>query len=410
MASSDLREGLKRRLAVVREDGIMGHLAQELEAQGSWRTELRRQPTVFFLPELAYQWVGGPFWMDEDERPRGEAVDGTSVRELSSAITATRRTLEGAMESIRDEFRSLSASSGASSLVTLSKHATGECREFDLLKEGQWQEKLALHCPHTCELLKGLPICKAGFGNVYFFTLAPGAQIRPRQGLTNLTLRLLFAIDDAPPGEEDLESSGQADDVPVFRAVVAGVEKELSPGMSLVFDDSVTHSASNPSERRTLSVLCVDLWHPSIAASPDMKRQIIEAFPPGRSPRAGLITQSTIISRLLHPRMLQCVQTYLPLPSVGAAACVCQRWKVASTNELWREIFFHSFPSMFAMLSISGGEFLNEIDWKERSKHELEESKNGLRFDYSPTMVDELPEGENEKPPRDFHVLMKVRR
>ena len=65
---------------------------------------------------------------------------------------------------------------------------------------------------------------------------------------------------------------------------------------------------------------------------------------------------------------------------------------------------------MFAMLSISGGEFLNEIDWKERSKHELEESKNGLRFDYSPTMVDELPEGENEKPPRDFHVLMKVRR
>lgn len=121
-----------------------------------------------------------------------------------------------------------------------------------LLSQGERVEANARLCPKTMALLGGLP--QPGIAgaspNAMFSLLAPGTTIPPHVGVNNARLVCHLPL-IVPEGCW-------------FR--VGAETRFWRTGEMLVFDDTIEHEASNPSDDLRV-VLIFDIWHPDLSSA-----------------------------------------------------------------------------------------------------------------------------------------------
>lgn len=115
-------------------------------------------------------------------------------------------------------------------------------------------ERIALnadHCPQTMALMAELhqPVIRGASPNAMFSLLAPRTQIPPHVGINNARLVCHLPL-IVPEGCW-------------FR--VGAETRSWRPGEVLVFDDTIEHEASNPTDELRV-VLIFDVWHPDLSA------------------------------------------------------------------------------------------------------------------------------------------------
>lgn len=119
-----------------------------------------------------------------------------------------------------------------------------------LIKQGRISAANAAACPVTMGLLARLPqpVIGGASPNAMFSLLAPHTVIPAHVGINNarLVCHLPLAV---PPGCW-------------FR--VGGETRDWREGEAFVFDDTVEHEASNPTDHLRV-VLIFDLWHPDLS-------------------------------------------------------------------------------------------------------------------------------------------------
>ena len=130
-----------------------------------------------------------------------------------------------------------------------------------LIRNGQLIEPNARHCPRTMALLATLPQPDvAGAGpNAMFSLLAPGTLIPPHVGISNarLVCHLPLIVPDGC----------------WFR--VGAETRAWSRGSAFLFDDTIEHEASNPSDQLRV-VFIFDVWHPGLSSTErDAVRRVI---------------------------------------------------------------------------------------------------------------------------------------
>lgn len=121
-----------------------------------------------------------------------------------------------------------------------------------LIRNGKLIEANARHCPRTMALLAGLPqpdIAGAG-PNAMFSLLAPGTLIPPHVGISNARLVCHLPL-VVPEGCW-------------FR--VGGETRHWRRGSAFLFDDTIEHEASNPSDQLRV-VFIFDVWHPGLTSA-----------------------------------------------------------------------------------------------------------------------------------------------
>ncbi|MFM7028595.1 MAG: aspartyl/asparaginyl beta-hydroxylase domain-containing protein [Chakrabartia sp.] len=119
------------------------------------------------------------------------------------------------------------------------------------------------HCPRTMDLLSRLP--QPGIAgcspNAVFSVLAPHTHIPAHSGVTNTRLLCHLPL-IVPPGCW-------------FR--VGAETREWVPGKAFVFDDTIEHEASNPTDELRV-VLIFDIWHPGLSQTEQAAvRALLEA-------------------------------------------------------------------------------------------------------------------------------------
>lgn len=140
--------------------------------------------------------------------------------------------------------------------------AEGRWDKLFFAYRGQLNPKLDGLCPETMAALAQVPLAAdLPEGNVCLSILAPGTEIRPHCGPTNVRLRAHLGL-DIPPD---------------CGLRVAGHDQTWRAGEWLVFDDSFEHAAWNRSERPRV-ILIVDLWHPELR-TPAARRAALRGLP-----------------------------------------------------------------------------------------------------------------------------------
>jgi aspartyl/asparaginyl beta-hydroxylase (cupin superfamily) len=120
-----------------------------------------------------------------------------------------------------------------------------------LLLKGERIDANARHCPHTMNLLSELdqPVIAGASPNAMFSLLAPHTVIPPHVGINNARLVCHLPL-IVPEGCW-------------FR--VGAETRYWKPGEAFVFDDTIEHEASNPTDDLRV-VFIFDVWHPGLAA------------------------------------------------------------------------------------------------------------------------------------------------
>jgi aspartyl/asparaginyl beta-hydroxylase (cupin superfamily) len=121
-----------------------------------------------------------------------------------------------------------------------------------LVRNGATVEANARHCAATMKLLDAIdpPRVPHRGPNAMFSLLAPGAHIPPHEGVANTRLVCHLPL-IVPPGCW-------------FR--VGAETREWKVGVAWIFDDTIEHEASNPSDALRV-ILIVDTWHPDLSAA-----------------------------------------------------------------------------------------------------------------------------------------------
>ena len=119
-----------------------------------------------------------------------------------------------------------------------------------LLLKGERIEANARHCPRTMALLADLqqPEIRGASPNAMFSLLAPHTLIPPHVGINNARLVCHLPL-IVPEGCW-------------FR--VGAETRYWKPGEAFVFDDTMEHEASNPSDELRV-VFIFDVWHPDLS-------------------------------------------------------------------------------------------------------------------------------------------------
>lgn len=135
-------------------------------------------------------------------------------------------------------------------------------------------------CPETLKAVEGLPLCLR-FGFTMFSQLAPGTEVEPHTGSSNLRLRHHLAL-VVPEGNN-------------CTLKVAGESRCWQQGRVLAFDDTFLHSVSQQASQPR-AVLVVDVWHPDLseAERQTLSHPLFSAFGKGQTPdqfRARLAVQ-----------------------------------------------------------------------------------------------------------------------
>ena len=120
-----------------------------------------------------------------------------------------------------------------------------------LLLKGERIEANARHCPKTMALLDELdqPVIHGASPNAMFSLLAPRTLIPPHVGINNARLVCHLPL-IVPEGCW-------------FR--VGAQTRFWKPGEAFVFDDTIEHEASNPTDELRV-VFIFDVWHPDLSA------------------------------------------------------------------------------------------------------------------------------------------------
>ena len=123
---------------------------------------------------------------------------------------------------------------------------------FDLWRGGQEVAENARRCPATMAALRTAPIPRiAGRSPMALFSqLAPRTHIPPHWGMLNT--RLICHIPLIVP--------------PHCRLRVGNEVRQVEPGKTLIFDDSIEHEAWNDSDE-TRVVLLFEIWRPELDAA-----------------------------------------------------------------------------------------------------------------------------------------------
>lgn len=129
-----------------------------------------------------------------------------------------------------------------------------------LLLKGERIEANARHCPRTMALLEELhqPLIEGASPNAMFSLLAPHTLIPPHVGINNARLVCHLPL-IVPKGCW-------------FR--VGAETRHWKPGEAFVFDDTIEHEASNPSDELRV-VFIFDIWHPDLS---DLERDAVAAL------------------------------------------------------------------------------------------------------------------------------------
>lgn len=119
-----------------------------------------------------------------------------------------------------------------------------------LLMKGERVEANARHCPTTMNALAklGQPVIAGAAPNAMFSLLAPHTLIPPHVGINNARLVCHLPL-VVPEGCW-------------FR--VGAQTRYWKPGKAFVFDDTIEHEASNPSDELRV-ILIFDVWHPDLS-------------------------------------------------------------------------------------------------------------------------------------------------
>lgn len=120
---------------------------------------------------------------------------------------------------------------------------------FYLWRDGAPVEENAARCPQTVAALDKLPLSRIGrrTPSVLFSMLRPGAHIPPHHGMLNSRLICHLPL-IVPPG---------------CWLRVGNETREWEQGKLLMFDDSISHEARNPSTE-TRVILLFDIWRPEL--------------------------------------------------------------------------------------------------------------------------------------------------
>lgn len=170
--------------------------------------------------------------------------------------------IEAATDIIREEMRAAIASSRASlvSYLQYQEHeALAQWRDLNrnpdwtalhLIQMGEVIADNAALCPRTMDLLSRLPqpAIPGASPNAMFSLLAPRTAIPPHVGVNNTRLVCHLPL-VVPEGCW-------------FR--VGGETRLWQEGEAFVFDDTVEHEASNPSDQLRV-VMIFDVWHPDLS-------------------------------------------------------------------------------------------------------------------------------------------------
>jgi aspartyl/asparaginyl beta-hydroxylase (cupin superfamily) len=129
-----------------------------------------------------------------------------------------------------------------------------------LLLKGERIEANARHCPRTLALLEELrqPVIEGASPNAMFSLLAPHTLIPPHVGINNARLVCHLPL-VVPEGCW-------------FR--VGAETRYWKPGEAFVFDDTIEHEASNPTDELRV-VFIFDIWHPDLG---DLERSAVAAL------------------------------------------------------------------------------------------------------------------------------------
>lgn len=121
---------------------------------------------------------------------------------------------------------------------------------FYLWQDGKRVEDNAARCPRTMEALARLPLSDIGMRTpvALFSRLEPGAHIPPHHGMLNCRVICHLPI-VVPPG---------------CWLRVGNETREWQEGKLLIFDDSISHEARNPSGELRV-VLLFDVWRPEVS-------------------------------------------------------------------------------------------------------------------------------------------------
>lgn len=119
-------------------------------------------------------------------------------------------------------------------------------RTLALLRDGVWKARAASEATEALALLDRLDPYP---GDAMYSVLLPQTRIPAHHGLTNLALTLHLPL-LADPGA---------------CLTVNGETRDWMIGRPLLFDDTFSHAAENPSNRSLRVVFLVDLWHPDLS-------------------------------------------------------------------------------------------------------------------------------------------------
>ncbi len=132
----------------------------------------------------------------------------------------------------------------------------GRWSTFDMIAMGRSDDARASQCPVTMQTVSALPLVDM----VTFSSLAPGTELRPHFGTTNIKLRHQLCLEPAEGA----------------KIRVGGEWRGWQEGKCLVIDDSFEHEVVHKGDRRRV-VLLVDCWHPDI--SPGEREFLMMLYP-----------------------------------------------------------------------------------------------------------------------------------
>jgi hypothetical protein len=175
------------------------------------------------------------------QRPYDIYVPHLKAMPFHSAL-ATCQSLESRWREIHAEYLGLADPDGPP--LNQEHVRAGRWGNFNLVARRRRVDENARHCPITMQTVDELPL----LGWVIFSSLAPGTELRPHFGPTNIGLRHQLCLENAPGAQ----------------IRVGGVWRSWEEGKCLVIDDSFEHEVAHRGDQRRV-VLLVDCWHPELS-------------------------------------------------------------------------------------------------------------------------------------------------
>ena len=212
-------------------------LRHALDMLNGKREIFHQQPSVFYFPYLAQRQF---FEREEfDWVPAFEAETDAIRHELAGLIeegAPFRPYVEAEKDRPRQDVFGLMDDPSWSALY--------------LWRDGALVDEVAAKCPRTVAALERVPMSRIGSRtpSVLFSLLRPGAHIPPHHGMLNSRLICHLPL-IVPPG---------------CWLRVGNETREWQEGKLLVFDDSMSHEAKNPTDQ-TRVILLFDIWRPDLS-------------------------------------------------------------------------------------------------------------------------------------------------